>query len=69
MVKQIIYGAKDVEYLIDIKDKQMESINRLDLKNVLDLEHGAFKKHLGGGCPMSHEEDEMPHHEEPHGGG
>ena len=42
-VKQIQYGAKDVEYLIDIKDKQMESINRLDLKNVLDLEHGALR--------------------------
>ncbi|QDP46395.1 MAG: putative DNA polymerase [Prokaryotic dsDNA virus sp.] len=40
---QIIYGAKDVEYLIPIREKQMESINNLDLKNVLDLENGALR--------------------------
>ena len=68
--------VKDGEEVIN---KEFEDLHNPITKHPFDvdavdrrrkkLEHGAFKKHLGGGCPMSHEEDEMPHHEEHHGGG
>ena len=38
---QLIYGAKDVEYLISIKDKQAELIKRNKLEEVVQLENEA----------------------------
>lgn len=37
--KQIVYGAEDVLYLPEIKEKQLEQINQLDLLNWLNLEN------------------------------
>ena len=40
---QIIYGAKDVEYLCKIKELQLPTIQRYKLENVVDLENQAVK--------------------------
>ena len=40
-LKQISYGAKDVEYLIPIMKKQMDKIHKLGLERVLNLENRA----------------------------
>tara|TARA_R110002012_G_scaffold1455_8_gene6170 strand:+ start:79 stop:1974 length:1896 start_codon:yes stop_codon:yes gene_type:complete len=40
---QIIYGAKDVEYLCKIKDLQQPDIERYKLENVVQLENEAVK--------------------------
>ncbi len=40
---QIIYGAKDVEYLCDIKELQQPSIDKYKLQNVVDLENEVVK--------------------------
>lgn len=37
--KQIIYGAKDVEYLLDIREKQLKEIEKYDLEPCLRLEN------------------------------
>jgi DNA polymerase-1 len=36
---QIIYGARDVEYLCKIKELQLQDIQTYDLQNVIDLEN------------------------------
>ena len=38
---QIIYGAKDVEYLCQVREHQLPIINRHKLENVIDLENRA----------------------------
>ena len=38
---QIVYGAKDIEYLIKIREKQQDRINYYDLEIVVDLENRA----------------------------
>ena len=40
---QIIYGAKDVEYLCKIKELQQPSIDKYKLQNVVDLENEVVK--------------------------
>jgi DNA polymerase-1 len=40
---QIIYGAKDVEYLCKIKELQQPSIDKYNLQNVVDLENEVVK--------------------------
>ena len=40
---QIIYGAKDVEYLCKIKDLQLPTIQQYKLENVVQLENEAVK--------------------------
>ena len=39
--KQIVYGAEDVENLIDIMDDQLIYINKFELNEILDLENNA----------------------------
>lgn len=41
--KQIEYGAKDVEYLIQIKERQLPLINKYELQSVVELENRAVK--------------------------
>lgn len=41
--KQIEYGAKDVEYLIQIKDSQLPLINKYNLNQIIELENRAVK--------------------------
>jgi DNA polymerase I-like protein with 3'-5' exonuclease and polymerase domains len=38
---QIVYGAKDVEYLLQIREKQLPSITKYNLENVVELENRA----------------------------
>lgn len=38
---QIVYGAKDVEYLLQIRQKQLPNIAKYKLENVVDLENKA----------------------------
>tara|TARA_R110000737_G_scaffold268975_2_gene276317 strand:- start:321 stop:2222 length:1902 start_codon:yes stop_codon:yes gene_type:complete len=40
---QIVYGAKDVEYLIGVRNHQLPLIDRSKLNNVVDLENEAVK--------------------------
>ena len=40
---QIVYGAKDVEYLCKIKELQQPSIDKYKLQNVVDLENEVVK--------------------------
>jgi len=40
---QIVYGAKDVEYLIGVREHQLPLIDRNKLNNVVDLENEAVK--------------------------
>ena len=40
---QIVYGAKDVEYLCKIKELQQPTIDKYKLQNVVDLENQAVK--------------------------
>jgi len=40
---QIVYGAKDVEYLIGVRNHQLPLIDRAKLNNVVDLENEAVK--------------------------
>ena len=40
-VDQIIYGAKDVEYLCQLKNLQQPNIDKYKLQNVVDLENNA----------------------------
>ena len=39
--EQILYGAEDVEHLIDIREQQLVKIKDLELEEVLDLENNA----------------------------
>ena len=40
---QIVYGAKDVEYLIGVREHQLPLIDRNKLNNVVDLENEVVK--------------------------
>ena len=40
-VDQIVYGAKDVEYLCQLKNLQQPNIDKYQLQNVVDLENSA----------------------------
>jgi DNA polymerase-1 len=40
-VQQIVYGAKDVEYLLQLRDKQLPQLRNLDLELVARLENEA----------------------------
>ena len=42
-VDQIVYGAKDVEYLCKIKELQQPIIDKYKLQNVVDLENEVVK--------------------------
>jgi len=37
--EEVLYGAMDVQYLEEIREKQLEEITKLELNNVLDLEN------------------------------
>lgn len=39
--QQIVYGAKDVQYLIEIRNKQLPQIEKYELERVADLENKA----------------------------
>lgn len=39
--KQIVYGSEDVEYLFDVRAKQLEEVFKLDLKSIVELENKA----------------------------
>ena len=40
-VQQIVYGAKDVEYLLQLREKQIPQLSTLELEQVADLENRA----------------------------
>jgi len=40
-MQQIVYGAKDVEYLIQIREKQLPEISKYELNEIVDLENQA----------------------------